>query len=136
MIAHAARVRNMRIVGKDGKTGWQLARGTGNHPRLITFGELCRYKTRAHEGGIGPSQWRWSTGIWLGIEPRTSQYVLYDHQQQNIKHARTIMTMPSPSQWSKEKIEQVSVTPWSMHERQVPEMTHREVEPAVETQEK
>ena len=46
------------------------------------------------------------------------------------------MTMPSPSQWSKEKIEQVSVTPWSMHERQVPEITHREAEPAVETQEK
>ena len=83
LISHAAHVRNLRVLGADGKTPFQRARGTCSVPALLGFGELCRYKKRANEKGIASSGSNWSTGIWLGIDSRTGQYILFDKDGRN-----------------------------------------------------
>lgn len=64
LVPHAAHVRNARIMGPDGKTAHQRARGSTGTANLLAFGEICRYKMRARErGGIGSSHARWGAGV-------------------------------------------------------------------------
>ena len=78
LVTYSAYVRTSRVRGREGNTAQQRARGTTHPDKLVPFGEVCGYKTRAREGGIAGTAWRWSTGTWLGIEQRTGQYVLHD----------------------------------------------------------
>lgn len=63
-VTHAAQVRNMRIVGQNGKTGWQLARGNSNHPELVPFGELCRYKAKLRKEEFDQQT---GDGVWVCV---------------------------------------------------------------------
>ena len=136
LVAHTAYVRTVRVVGPDGATAQQRDRGNPNFPVLLTFGELCRYKTRSKEGGIGASSWRWGAGIWLGVDRRTGQYIVYDHSHGGIRHARTIKAIPSPQQWSLDTVQQVCVTPWASHEPAAPVIVPRDAHPEVPAQER
>ena len=78
LVSHSANIRTMRVKGPDGRTAHQRANGAGSSVGLLPFGEMCRYKCRSQEKGIGAVAWRWSTGVWLGIERRTGQYMMYD----------------------------------------------------------
>ena len=78
LVTHAAYLRALLVKGDDGKTAHQRARGTAGPQRLLAFGEVCRCKCRAQEPGIGGTRWRFSVGVWLGIEKRTGQFILYD----------------------------------------------------------
>ena len=129
LVAHAAAVRNLRVVGADGKTLQQRARGTSGVPTLLGFGELCRYKMRSQEKGIGVTAWRFSTGVWLGLERNTKQYAVYDKKLGGIRHARTIVPMPSPQQWSLERVQKVDVTPGAIHQGPPPLIVPQEVKP-------
>ena len=136
LVSHAATVRNMRLVGTDGKTGQQRARGSSSSTPLLAFGEVCRYKMRAQEQGIGHTAWRWGTGVWLGIERRSGQYMVYDKAQRGVKHARTIKPMPNPQQWQLDKLQEVDSTPWAMTDAQPPEIIPGEPRQAVPTAER
>ena len=89
---------------------------------MLAFGELCRYKCRAQEGGIAGTKWRFSTGVWLGFERRTGHFVVYDKAMGGVKHARTLVPMPKPLKFSVEAIQSVAATPWSIHEAERPEV--------------
>ena len=78
MLAHGAMLRTLLVKGEDGKTAHQRVRGSTGNLRLLAFGELCRYKCRAQEGGIAGTKWRFSIGVWLGVDKRTGQYIVYD----------------------------------------------------------
>ena len=78
LVEHSAYLRNVRLIGPDGKTAHQRVRGGPGTGALLGFGEVCKYKMRAHEMGIGDSQQRWGAGIWLGIDRRTGQYIVFD----------------------------------------------------------
>ena len=54
-------------------------------------------------------------GVWLGVDRRTGQYLIFDKGNGGLKMARTIKPMPASQQWVKEKVEQVDITPWSLH---------------------
>ena len=67
LVQHSALVRNNRIVGPDGRTAVQRARGSPNATQLLAFGETCLYKARAREQGLGEEQTRFGCGVWLGV---------------------------------------------------------------------
>ena len=136
LVRYSATVRTLRIKGTDGKTAHQRVKGSSSIVRLIPFGEVCRYKSRAQEGGIGGSAWRWSSGVWLGIERRTGQYVVYDKTMGGIRTARTILRMPQPQQWSLDAIRGIEATPWSIHEPNVPEVVHHQPSSDITTKER
>ena len=104
LVCHAATVRTLQVVGPDGLTAHQRARGGQGSNKLMTFGEICRYKCRAQEPGITHSTWRWSVGVWIGLDRRTGQHLLYDKSMGGLRMARTIMAMPRPQGWSSEAI--------------------------------
>ena len=89
---------------------------------------------RSHEQGIGQDHLRGSTGVWLGLERRTGQYLVFDKTMGGLRTARTILRMPEPQQWSLELVRGWSATPWTVHESSVPEVIHHSPgpEPAVE----
>ena len=49
LVRHAAMLRTLRVRGTDGKTAQQRVRGSSSITRMLPFGEMCRYKARAHE---------------------------------------------------------------------------------------
>ena len=115
LVTYAASIRNMRVRGQDGRTAQQLARGSGASARLIPFGQMCRYKARSKEKGIGPDFLRWSSGVYLGLERRTGQYIIYDQQIVSVHHARTIAQVPTPSKWSIDRVKEMLTTTWKQH---------------------
>jgi hypothetical protein len=115
LVRHAAMVRTMRVVGADGKTGWQRARGAACKLKLVHFGEVARYKCRSQENGIGHSGFSWGIGIWLGVDLRTGQHILFDPTQGGIRHARTLMRMPDVQKFDRDRVAAISSTPWSIH---------------------
>ena len=91
LVRHAAHVRSLRRRGSDGRTPYERLRGTENKATLAGIGEVVRYKARAQEpNGIAGSGWRWSTAVWLGLDHRTNQYILFD-QSYGIRMDRTMM---------------------------------------------
>ena len=81
MVRHAAMLRNIFVVGDDGETAWQRARGAPCIWKLVHVGKVARCKCRSTEGGIGESGAKWSFGLCLGVEPRTGQHILFDPEQ-------------------------------------------------------
>ena len=99
-------------------TGKQLGsgfRGATCKLNLVHFGEIANYKCRAHEGQIGQSDDRWSTGVWLGVDPRNGQHILFDSSQGGIRYSRTLLRLPDVQKFDLELIKAVIATPWSIH---------------------
>ena len=80
---------------------------------MIGSGEKCRFKKGAHEPVTDASTWRWNVGIWLGIDLKTGQYILWDGN--NIMYARTFIRMIDSQKWCSEDVAKVRATPWSVH---------------------
>ena len=56
---------------------------------------------------------RFHSGIFVGIDARTGQYMLY--ADDTIKLARTVVRVPTSDKWDKSMLQNVRVTPYSMH---------------------
>ena len=52
LVRHSTMLRLVRMRARDGKTGFERARGTQCTSKLLGFGEMCRYKCRLREGAI------------------------------------------------------------------------------------
>ena len=48
------------------------------HTRLMAFGEACTFKNRSHEPVPFDDGKKWHPGVFLGIDRRTGQCILYD----------------------------------------------------------
>ena len=125
MVRHAASLVTWCSVGHDGQTAYQRVRQRQFTTRLLGFGESCSFRIRAHEpisnsdGGR-----RFNRGIFVGIDRRTGQYMLY--QNGEIKMARTVMRSPDDEKYGKEELSSVNVTPWSMFEARPSEVIFKD----------
>ena len=114
MIRHSANLITWYARGADGRTGYQRVKTRDFTTRLMGFGEVCRFKNRSQEpissvnGGS-----RFHTGIFVGIDQRTGQYMLYSDD--SIKLARTVVRVPNAEKWNRESLSAVRATPLSLH---------------------
>ena len=82
------------VKGLDGLTAYNRVRGKPFKTRLPAMGELVRFKLRPKEPIANSSDGkRFHDGIFLGIDRRTGQYILYD-EHDDIKYSRTILRVP------------------------------------------
>ena len=87
VVRRAAMVTTMRVVGADGKTGWQLARGATCRLKLVKFGEVTRYKCRSQDNGIfNPSS--------IGVSVYGSELILVQANTYLVTRLRTAHDMP------------------------------------------
>ena len=110
LVEHAAFVRLIGAIGRDGKSAYNRIRGVDNTLRLPFFGERVRHKGRSREGGVAGSGVRWSDGIFTGVHRRTNQYLVFDSHF-GVRQARTIMRFPDEFKFSVEDAQAVNVTP-------------------------
>ena len=98
LVGHAVMLRLLCVRGSDGTTPYERLRGSPFRNEMYGLGEFVRFKCRSHEGRIPGSDDRWSTGLWLGIDLKTGQNILYDCGEpgEQIRHARTVMRLPDP----------------------------------------
>lgn len=114
MVRHAANLLTWCARGNDGRTGYQRVKTRDFRTRLMGFGEFCRFKNRSQEpianvsGGT-----RSHSGIFLGIDQRTRQYMIYSGD--SIKLARTVVRVPTLEKWDRESLPAVKGTPHSLH---------------------
>ena len=127
LVRHAAWCRTSRIRGSDGRTAYEKARGRAFKTPMVGFAEHCRYKVRAQEKRDDGLPWRWYTGIFVGIDLQTGQYIFYDTSEKGgIRHARTLMRLLDPQKWSADLTAKVHVTPWAPYVERALEVTFRE----------
>ena len=82
------------VKGLDGLTAYHRVRGKAFKIRLPAMGEIVRFKLRPHEPIANSSDGRrFHDGVFLGIDRRTGQYIIYDNNER-IKYARTILRVP------------------------------------------
>ena len=113
MVRHASSLVTWCARGHDGKTAYQRVRSRPFKTRLLTFGELCRYKVRSQEG-VGSDGRRLHEGVFIGIDRRTGQYIIHDGAE--VKMARTIFRLPEADKWSKEALSKVASTPFDLRQ--------------------
>ena len=128
LVRHAAHVRNVRIRGTDGLTAYQRTKGrTTAGPRLIGFGEMCHFKKRAHEPLTDANDRKWNKGAWIGVDTKTSQYMVWDGDK--VAFCRTIARLTDSQKWNSEELAKMRVTPWQMHEAKAPDVVFQERKP-------
>ena len=79
---------------------------------------------------------RWSARLDLGIERHTGQYIVYEHNLQAVRHARTTARVPEPTKWSVDRVKEMLTTAWKSHEPTVPGTIHHQPTGPVETTKK
>ena len=80
----------------------------------MTFGEVCRFKVRSQEPtSTHPDGHRWHSGVFVGIDRRTGQYMIYSDGK--VRLARTVVRVPEADKWCKESLAGVRCTPWDLH---------------------
>ena len=82
-------------------------------PGRAAFCEKCQFKTRSQEVSIANGR-RFHEGIFLGIDRRTGQYMLYSGDE--VKLARTVVRVPEAQKWCKDLLAAVKLTPRSLHQ--------------------
>ena len=101
MIRHAASLITWCAKGQDGQTAYQRVRSRQFKTRLMTFGEVCRFKVRSQEPtSTHPDGRRWHSGVFVGTDRRTGQYMIYSDDQ--VRLARTVVRVPEADKWCKE----------------------------------
>ena len=73
---------------------------------------------------------RWATGMWMGIDLRTGQYILWNSQLKSIQYCRTLLRLPEVEKWNREQLSSVAMTPCSMHKESEPHVRFPEREVA------
>ena len=80
----------------------------------MQFGEFCRFKNRSQESLANVSGGsRFHSGIFLGIDSRTGQYMIYSDDA--VKQARTVVRVPMLHKWNKSLLADVRMTPYALH---------------------
>ena len=64
-------------------------------------------------GGIADGR-RFHAGIFVGVNRRTGQNMLYDGD--SIKLAQTVLRMPGAEKWNKEAMAKIGCTPYDLHQ--------------------
>ena len=75
MVRHSADIVTWCPKGHDGRTAYQRARSRDFKTRLLTVGEVCRFKNRSHEPASSGQVWH--EGVFVGIDQRTGQYMIF-----------------------------------------------------------
>ena len=91
----------------------QRVRGREFRTKLLSFGEVCSFKVRSQEPLGSVDNRRFHQGIFIGVDRRTGQYMLYSDDE--VRLARTVVRVPEKEKWDKDRIAAVKVTPLSMH---------------------
>ena len=117
---HVGWVLTVREKLTDGRTPYQLARGSKFNRECLAFGENVFYKLnagqlkRASEGKLGP---RWASGIFLGYVRDSYEYAIWDVEGQIVEPARSLKRVPEGDRHSVDAIEQVNRQPQDMLHR-------------------
>ena len=125
LVRHSAALVTWCAKGHDGQTAYQRVRGREFRTRLMSFGECCSFKNRSAEPlDRNADGRRFHQGVFLGVDRRTGQYMLYANDE--VKLARTVIRVPELEKWNKDLLASVKLTPMSMHQPREPEVIFKE----------
>ena len=67
MVEYASVLMNRYLVGHDGKTAYERARGKSSKMLGYEFGEIVHFRRAPLPGKLGKLDTLWSTGVYVGI---------------------------------------------------------------------
>ena len=73
---------------------------------------------------------RFHTGVFVGIDRRTAQYMLYSDE--GVKLARTVMRFPDANKLDKDVLSGVRASPWDLHQAKESEVVFKPKEAQAE----
>ena len=82
MVRHAAATITWCAKWHDGRIAYKRVWSKACKTRLMVFGQSCRFKIKSQEPVINTSDGRrFHSGVFVGIDRRTGQYMIYDGEQ-------------------------------------------------------
>ena len=56
---------------------------------------------------------RWGCGLFVGVEVKSSELIIVDHNTKMLKHARTVRRAPGTQRWDLVNLAWVEMVPWN-----------------------
>ena len=112
---YAGYLVNRLVVGKDGKTSYERAKGKAATVMGLEFGEKVLWKTK-DQAKMNKVNARWQYGIFVGARARSGE--LWIATLQGVFKARSVRRLVPEERWSKHSVEWVRNTPWHRYKGQ------------------
>ena len=115
LVEHSADSLNKFIVGADGRTVYERAKGHQYHGEMYEFGECIQSKVPGKPDG-GLMKARWLTGIWLGKRWGSDEHIV-SIPGGKVVRTRTVRPVPEGETWNKGLCDELVGVPSDPHGR-------------------
>lgn len=109
---YAAYLMNRLEVGKDGKTGYEKAKGKRASVLGVEFGEKLLYKVRRKDK-MAKIEARWDPGIFVGIRGRSGE--IWVAVRGKVFGVRSVRRLPLEDRWENDCLDWVDRVPWNRY---------------------
>ena len=113
LVLHSGYICSHYFVGQDGRTCYEKLKGKPNRAIVCEFGEQVHFMPLKTDAVSGSMSKRYLTGVWLGIDERTSETRI-GCKDGTVTGSRSIVRLPEDERWDKEFLEKVKGTPWNL----------------------
>ena len=120
MTEHVSWILTTREKLTDGRTPYQLARGSKFNREGLPFAESVYYKLNAGQlkrAGDGKLEPRWAEGVFLGYARDSYEYAVWDSESNLVELSRSIKRLPESERRKVEPIERIEVRPQDLPHR-------------------
>ena len=110
MVEFASVLINRYLVGRDGKTAYERAKGKSSKMLGFEFAERVHFRRAPTPGRLGKLDTLWHHGVFVGYRSISGEYMVVT--EEGAYKTRTMRRMPFEERWSKEAVENLKYTPW------------------------
>ena len=126
LVQHGADTLTKFVVGSDGRTGYERAKGKTYKGECVEFGSCVFHRIPGDPVG-GSMEPRWELGIWIGKTRKNDEHVI-SNREGNIVKTRDIRVMPEEESWKAERLSWVRGTTWDPNPTQKGEEERNKIE--------
>ena len=113
IIQHAGFVLTHYQVGKDGRTAYERLKGKKMNIELCKLGKKIFYMPLKVGNGLASAEARYKTGVWLGVDEKTSE-IFVGTPDGDVVKARSTKRRPDEDRWDAELIQNITGFPWNL----------------------
>ena len=111
LVEHAADLLTKFQTGEDGLTPFERLRRKEYRGEALDFCAKVWHRVPGKLKG-GVMEWRWLTGIWLGVRFDANEHVIA-MADGRIVRARSVQSYPEETRWDKDLVSEISGLPWA-----------------------
>ena len=110
MVEYASVLINRYLVGRDGKTAYERAKGKSSKMLGFEFAEMVHFRRAPTPGRLGKLDTLWHHGVFVGYRSISGEYMIVTDD--GAYKTRTMRRRPLEERWNRAAVECIKYTPW------------------------